>query len=212
MNNVHLYPFSDASRSDIENMTVCQTVNSSSSTATWKITHQNVVCFLSFQVFPPLLHSCYVQPSWALPSTGQYSWCVEPLSAQQPKFKTDIRMTTYRGKLSDNINGFHIESKFETQLKKCTSKKMYKQIKKDSSSLIFCWSYNKLYQQIFFFKGEVSVASSNPHSKPFVPAHFTSCLPSALFCFPGWLHEASGLISCVYPFYLIPHRTAIPEV
>lgn len=57
MNNVHLYPFSHANRSDTENMTGCQTVNSSPSTATRKTTQRNVACFFSIQPFPPLLLS-----------------------------------------------------------------------------------------------------------------------------------------------------------
>lgn len=126
MNNAHLYLFSDANRSDTENMTVCQTVNSFPSTATWKATHQIVACSLSFQASPPLLHSALIaatcshhehHPPQASPADVQSLFTHSNpnlRSASEQKHVWDSCLTVQ--------DGFHIKSKFETQVKKCTSK------------------------------------------------------------------------------------------
>lgn len=147
MNNVHLYPFSDANRADTENTTVCQTVNSFPSTATWKATHQIVACSLSFQALPPspalCSHSCYMQPSRASPFSGQPCWCAEPLRAQQPKFKIDIETTACVGQLLDSVRWISYRVWIWN-----SSKEMYKQIQTDSSCPLYVTQSNNLYWQI----------------------------------------------------------------
>lgn len=124
----------------------------------------------------------------------------------------DFRSTSAQQHVWDSCwagsDGLHLKPKSETQRKKCTSKsKQTHSVRFLSVRIII--SIDRLFN--IFFRGR-SCGFFQPTQHAICASPIPLLLALSCFLFSWLAHEASVLISCINPFYSIPHRSVIPEV